>query len=86
MGVAEVGNIHSNSSVNIDNTLVDLSKKNECYISKIYTESGNSSVLYKKQSMVQSVNHTMSSLKGCRPGVGQVIVKLTIHVLECMLH
>ena len=78
-GTAEVGNIHSNLSVNTDNKLVDISIKNEYHMNEFYTELWNSSVSCRWLSL-------LSSLKGCRQEGGQVVVKLTIHVLECMLH
>ena len=57
--MAEVGNIHSNSSVNTNKNFQDLSVKNEFYMNELYTELWNNSVLYEKQSVAELVNHTL---------------------------
>ena len=81
MDAAKVGSNYSTFSISIDNELMNVIVTSNYNINELYTES-----LCEEQSKTEFINFTVSSLEGCRPLVGQVVVKLTMHVLECMLH
>ena len=79
MVAAEAGSNHSKFSINELMNVIATSNDN---IDELYMRSLNSSALCEDQPKTGFVDVTVSSLRGCR----QVVVKLTMHVLECMLH